>query len=415
MKKRIFACLLAFCLISACLGTFALEDEEEQIQYRCGEDYYGRLRGQNITLNVYNWGEYISNGEDDSINVNKEFERLTGIKVNYTNFASNEELYAKLKSGSFSYDIIIPSDYMIAKMIAEDMLLPLDFSQIPNFELIMERFVNPEYDPQNQYSAPYTWGTVGLIYNREMLENLGVSEEEAATWDILWDERLANNILMFSNSRDAFGIAQKKLGYSFNSENPDELRQAAQLLKEQKFLVQAYVMDEIFDKMQGGEAAIAPYYAGDALMMMSLNEDLGFVVPQEGTNLFSDGLCIPSTARNKEAAQMYINFMLEPAIGKANCEYIGYSTPNQAVYDMLEEDIKNDGISYPDDAIMNNTETFKNLSPQMNTLLDELWTEILSTDENQNPWMIPTILLLCVGLSVFIQVRRHVKKKRDLF
>lgn len=415
MKKRVFACLLVFCLISACLGAFAAKEEEEEIQYRCGEDYYGRFRGQNITLNVYNWGEYISNGEDGSINVNKEFERLTGIKVNYTNFASNEELYAKLKSGSFSYDIIIPSDYMVAKMIAEDMLLPLDFSQIPNFELIMDRFVNPEYDPQNQYSVPYTWGTVGLIYNRAMLENLGVSEEEMSSWGILWDERLANNILMFSNSRDAFGIAQKKLGYSFNSENPDELRQAAELLKEQKFLVQAYVMDEIFDKMQGNEAAVAPYYAGDALMMMSLNEDLGFVIPREGTNLFSDAMCIPATARNKEAAQMYINFLLEPQIGLANCEYIGYSTPNQAVYDMLEDDIKHDGISYPDDAVLNNTETFKNLPPEMNTLLDTLWTEILSTDENQNPWMIPAILCVCVGLSVFIQVRRHIRKKRDLF
>lgn len=145
---------------------------------------------------------------------------LTRIKVNYTNFASNEELYAKLKSGSFSYDIIIPSDYMVAKMIAEDMLLPLDFSQIPNFELIMDRFVNPEYDPQNQYSVPYTWGTVGLIYNRAMLENLGVSEEEMSSWGILWDERLANNILMFSNSRDAFGIAQKKLGYSLTAKTP---------------------------------------------------------------------------------------------------------------------------------------------------------------------------------------------------
>ena len=216
-------------------------------------DYYSQLKGKDVTINVYNWGEYISNGDDDSLDINALFEELTGIRINYTQFDTNESLYAKLKSGGTTYDVIFPSDYMVSRMIDEDMLEPLDFENIPNFQYISEKFKNPSYDPENLYSVPYTWGTVGLIYNYDML---GFDPD---SWDIMWDENYAKQILQFSNSRDAFAIALLRLGYSINTEDKLELDQAAQMLKEEKPMVQAYVMDQIFDKMQGNEAAIAPY------------------------------------------------------------------------------------------------------------------------------------------------------------
>ena len=252
MKKgllsRLSALLLSALLLSG-LSTSAFAQEQSGYDM----DYYSQLQGKDVTINVYNWGEYISNGDDDSLDVNAEFEALTGIRVNYTQFDTNESLYAKLKSGGTTYDVIFPSDYMVSRMIAEDMLEPLDFENIPNFQYISDRFKNPSYDPENLYSVPYTWGTVGLIYNYDML---GFDPD---SWDIMWDPNYAKQILQFSNSRDAFAIAELLEGYSINTQDPEELERAADKLKEQKPLVQAYVMDQIFDKMQGNEAAIAPY------------------------------------------------------------------------------------------------------------------------------------------------------------
>ena len=294
MKKgllsRLSALLLSAVLLSG-LSTSAFAQEENGYDM----DYYSQLQGKDITINVYNWGEYISNGDDDSLDVNAEFEALTGIRVNYTQFDTNESLYAKLKSGGTTYDVIFPSDYMVSRMIAEDMLEPLDFENIPNFQYISERFKNPSYDPENLYSVPYTWGTVGLIYNYDML---GFDPD---SWDIMWDPNYAKQILQFSNSRDAFAIAELLEGYSINTQDPEELERTADKLKEQKPLVQAYVMDQIFDKMQGNEAAIAPYYAGDAVNMMAVNESLRFVIPKEGTNLFFDAMCIPKIKEDTEA------------------------------------------------------------------------------------------------------------------
>lgn len=405
MKKRLslFLCLCLMFPLLLCRASA----QETAVQVE-NPGYYQRFQGQNISINVYNWGEYISDGSDDSLNVNQAFEELTGIKVVYSTFASNEELYAKLKGGGVKYDVIIPSDYMIARMIAEDMLEELNLRNIPNFSKIGEKFQYPQYDPQNRYSVPYTWGTVGIIYNKEY-----VDEEDAKSWDILWDERYLGNILMFSNSRDSFGIALKKLGYSFNTTNEEEIREAAQALKEQKPLVQAYVMDEIFDKMQGEEAVLAPYYAGDAITMMENNENLGFAVPKEGTNIFTDAACIPKGAKQKEAAEMYLNFLLESQVAAANCDYIGYSTPQDEALQLLEQEVRENPVAYPADEVLDKAEAFLYLPQSVNDLYDKLWTETLSTDQRYNAWFIPILLLVCVAASITITVVRSVKKRRQ--
>ncbi len=340
-------------------------------------EYYQKFKDAGISINVYNWGEYIADGEDGTININDEFTKLTGIKVNYSTYATNEELYAKLKAGAANYDIIIPSDYMISRMIDEGMLEELNKENIPNYSYIMDKFMTPEYDEGAKYTVPYTWGTVGIIYDKNEI----ALDESEIDWDILWNEEYADRILMFDNPRDAFAISQILLGYSINTENPDELKAAAQKLTEQKNVVQAYVMDEIFDKMGAGEAVLAPYYAGDAVTLMADYEHLGFVVPKSGTNMFVDAMCIPKGAEQKEAAEMYINFMCEPEIALSTAEYIGYSTPHTAAYDMLPDEIKNDGISYPDDEYLNNNTTiFRNLSPEANQLMQDLWTEMKSSN-----------------------------------
>ena len=373
MKKNYLSLLLSVLLTGTLFAGCSSShndshDEEDEESYSqqtltiSDPEYYTRFKNAGISINVYNWGEYISTGADiGTLDVNSEFTKLTGIKVNYTNYATNEELYAKLKSGGASYDIIIPSDYMISKMIKETMIQKLDYSNIPNFSYIMDNFRNLAYDPENEYSVPYTWGTVGIIYDETMID---IPEEEI-DWDLLWDETYADQILMFDNPRDAFAIAEIMNGDSINTENFDELEAAAKKLMNQKTIVQGYVMDEIFDKMGAGDALIAPYYAGDALTILEENEDLNFVIPKSGTNLFIDAMCIPSNARQKEAAEMNINFMCEPDIAFANIDYICYSTPHTEAFQMLDEDVQNSSISYPDDEFINNkTTVFINLSDE---------------------------------------------------
>ena len=258
MKKRVFSLLLAFVLIAVLLPQPVSAAREE--------------------ITVYNWGQYISDGSDDSLDVIAAFEEATGIHVNYLTFDSNESMYTKLKTGGASYDVIIPSDYMIAKLIEEDMLEPLDFANIPNYKYIDEAFRNQAYDPENLYSVPYTWGTVGLIYNRNY-----VSDEDAESWSCLWNSKYAGKLLMFDNPRDAFAIAQSLLGYGMNTEDFNELKNCADLLAQQKPVLQGWVMDQIFDKMERGEAWAAPYYAGDYLTMVEENPDLGFSIRRKAS------------------------------------------------------------------------------------------------------------------------------------
>jgi len=417
VKKLIYFLLLTTMLfsVSACQLQQISDEEEEEEQTLTVEDpeFYARFKDEDISINVYNWGEYISDGSDGLLDVNAEFTRLTGIKVNYSTYATNEELYAKLKGGGATYDIIIPSDYMISRMIKEDMLQKLDFDNIPNFKYIMEKFKDKDYDKGNQYSVPYTWGTVGIIYDNTAID---IPEEEI-DWDILWDEKYADSILMFDNPRDAFAIAEILLGYSINTEDPTEIKMAAEKLKEQKPLVQSYVMDEIFDKMGAGEAVLAPYYAGDAVTLMDEYDHISFVIPKSGTNLFFDSMCIPKSAKNKEAAELYINFMCEPDIAYATTSYIGYSTPNSAAYEMLDDEVKEDGISYLDDEYLeNHTTVFVNMSDDANQLMAGLWTDMKSAqDSTKNKWVVPIFMLACIVLSIYILIRRSVKKKKDIF
>lgn len=372
--------------------------------YQYDDEYYGRFRGQGTAINLYNWGEYISDGSDDLVDIISEFEKLTDIKVYYTNFATNEELYAKLKSGAASYDVIVPSDYMVARMVKEDMLAPLNYDNIPNVQYMNPDFMNPVYDPGSVHSLPYAWNTVGIIYNTEMVYEIPDS------WEVLWDERYKGNILMFNNSRDAFGVALKYLGYSLNTEDPKELREATELLKEQKPLVQAYVMDQMFDKMENNEAAIATYYSGDAQLID--NDNIAIAIPKEGTNKFVDAVCIPQVAKNKEGAEMFINFLNEPTINAQNTEYVGYGTANLAAYCLLDPELREDPIMYPSQEILDNSEMFINLSDETNLLLDQLWTEVMASNKNIWSWGIfpgVTILAMVAGKSLYRrnQAKRH--------
>lgn len=409
LKKRLQATMMA--AIAAAIAAAPLPSVHALEVSDSG--YYDALKGQNVSLNVYNWGEYISDGSEGSADVNAEFEALTGIKVNYSTFATNEELYAKLQSGAVSYDIIIPSDYMIARMIREGLVQKLDLSQIPAVSNINPTYMNAAFDPTGEYSVPYTWGTVGIIYNTAKVT------EPVDSWDILWNENYKGDILMFSNPRDALMIAEKKLGYSMNTTDESEIRAAFEELKKQKPLVQGYVMDEIFDKMGSGEAAVAPYYAGDAITMIEDNPDLAFISPKEGTNTFIDSICIPSDAANVQAAHMYINFLCEPEVAAANIEAIGYSTPNSAAFLLLDEETRNSPISYPEQEIMDKAETFLVLPDEVNTLVDQLWTSLLSTsaaadEKSQNgSGVVPIVIVLAVavGASLWVMVSRKKKIK----
>ena len=409
--KRILSVLLAALMLSSLSVTAFAEGREPNYD----EAYYSHLKCKDVSINVYNWGEYIANGDDGCMDINKEFEELTGITVNYTLFDTNESMYAKIKSGSSSYDVIFPSDYMVSRMIQEGMLSKLDYSLIPNFEYIDERFVNPEYDPQNEYSVPYTWGTVGLIYN---YDKLGF---DPSSWDILWDELYSGEILMFSNSRDAFGLTLMRLGYDINSQEKLELDHAAAELKAQKPFVQAYVMDQIFDKMQGNEAALAPYYAGDAVNMMAENESLRFVIPEEGSNWFADAACIPAPSDSFDeerylAAHMYINFLNEPNVAAENIEYIQYSTPNTAALALLDEETQNNPIIYPDDELLDSCQAYVNLSTETNMYMDTLWTDLMSAAPEYNEWAMPLFLAGCLAACVAITVgKKQYRRRKEQF
>lgn len=403
------AALLAALTLAGALAVPAAAAEIEVTEdISVSADYdWTRFAGDGLTLNVYNWGLYISDGSDDSVDVVSAFEALTGIKVNYTTFDSNESLYAKLKSGGATYDVIVPSDYMVGKMIAEGMLAPLDYANIPNLANIGESYLGWGFDEGNTYSVPYMWGTTGLIYNTTLVE------EAPTSWDALWDVQYAGNVLMFNNSRDAYAIAAKRAGLSLNPANVEEVQAVMQDLKAQKSVVQAYVMDEIFDKMEGGEAAMAPYYAGDALTMIADNPDLAFVHPEEGVNFFVDSMCVPANSKNKEAAEMFINYMCEPSVGLANCDYIGYSTPITAVWEELDDELKYSAIAYPGDDVMDKAEVFVTLPDEVNAEMDAQWSEMKSYEEGGSGWMVIAALLAAIALSIFNIWRKMRKKMRD--
>lgn len=338
--------------------------------------------GSTVTLNVYNWGEYISDGSEGTFDTNTEFEEWyfqnygKRVRVNYTTYASNEDMYAKLKSGAVRYDIVIPSDYMIELMIEEDMLEEIDFSNIPNYQYILDDYKGLFYDPENKYSVPFSYGMIGIIYNTSMVEGTPDS------WNLMWDERYSGKILNFNNPRDAFGTAMYRLGIDVNTTDHTDWDLAFEALKAQKPLVQSYVMDEVFNKMKGASAAIAPYYAGDFLTMYGDNEDLAFYYPSEGTNVFVDSVCIPRGTQHKDVAEAYINFLLSEEAAVANAEYIGYASPNVLVREnagyietMNEMHPQAYEILYPENVNFL-TSYYENLSNETRDYMNSRWEDL---------------------------------------
>ena len=374
--KKLVALTLAG---SLALGLFLTGCSVEQVSSEPNETVSSSESGADTgdrVLNVCNWGEYI----DESLIT--QFEEETGIKVNYQTAESNEALYSLLKSGGANYDVICPSDYMISQLIEEDMLQPLDYSKIPNFEKIDTRFKNLSYDPENLYTVPYTWGTLGIIYNTTMVD------EPITSWSALFDDKYKDNVILIDNSRDAFGIALYYLGYSVNTTDEAQIREAFQLLSDavSKGVYQGKVMDEVFQKMEQGNAAIATYYAGDYLTMLENNPDLAYVVPEEGSNWFVDAMCILKDAQNVDEAHEWINFLASTEANLANMDYIWYASPNAEALEQYpayyEEtygeplDMELYEIMAAPQEVLDRCEAYLVLPEATRTLYNDLWIEL---------------------------------------
>ena len=337
-----------------------------------GGFYYAEESGvvNDDKLVVYNWGEYI---DPEVLTI---FEEETGINVVYEEFETNEILYPKVSSGAIAYDVVCPSDYMIQRMIENDLLTEINFDNIPNIKNIGKQYMEQsrQFDPENKYSVPYCWGTVGILYNKTMVD------EPVNSWSILWDPKYKDNILMQDSVRDAFGATLKYLGYSLNSTDLDELTEAKNLLIEQKPLVQAYVIDQVRDKMIGNEAALGVIYSGEAIYTQKENPNLEYVIPKEGSNIWIDSWVIPKNAEHKENAEKFINFLCRPDIALMNFEYITYSTPNEAARELIEdESIRNSEIAFPDLSKYDNLETFQYLGIEADQVYGDLWNKVKSS------------------------------------
>lgn len=376
MKKGVFmsglaaamaAILLAGCGSGAANGTESTVDSNRKDSAESSDELY-----------VYNWGEYI----DESVIT--QFEEETGIRVIYDLFETNEEMYPIIEAGAVTYDAVCPSDYMIQKMIENNLLAEINFDNISNLNQIDPAYLemSKSFDPENKYSVPYCWGTVGILYNTKRLEELGVTPP--TKWSDLWDEKLSGEILMQDSVRDAFMVALKKDGFSMNSSDEGELEQAKQALIDQKPLVQAYVIDQVRDKMIGGEAAVGVIYSGEMLYIqeevanLGLDYSLEYVIPQEGTNLWLDSWVIPKNAKNKTNAEKWIDFLCRPEIAKANFEYITYPTPNKGAFDLLDEDLQNNKSVFPDKDSLVNCEVFRYLGDDVDSVYNDLWKEVKS-------------------------------------
>ncbi len=444
MMKKLVALLLVI------LSVFSL--------FSCGKDDTGDdvksveeikpptyKKGETVTLNVYNWGEYISDGSEDSFDVNKEFEKYFNknlsakyggikIKVEYSTYPTNEDMYSKITNSAVSYDVIIPSDYMIQKMKDEGLLLSFDTSSLTNYGNIAEAFKNTYYDPDNCFSVPYTYGMLGIIYNKE-----GVDAEdlENQSWDLMWNEKYAGNILQFNNPRDAFATAMYYAGIDVNSEDPDDWDRALELLKEQKPLLQGYVNDEIFNKMTSESALISSYYVGDFLTMAEDQENLGFYFPKEGVNYFIDAMCIPTCSSNPHLAKEYINYMIseEPAV--ANAIYIGYASPNTAVIEsdeyieaMNEYAYEGENGEGAYDLLYNNTPNvvnkaynelftdkvdpacYRSFSPDIQARVNTLWEDLKITGSTEL-WVHISTGVIAASVITLFAYTTYIRKKRS--
>lgn len=408
--RKFLSFLLSVIFILSAFPVSALADDEvftdEQIEY------YKNLGLQGTTVNIYNWGEYVSDGSEGSMDAVAEFERLTGCTVNYTNYESNENMYSKLTGGGVSYDVIVPSDYMIERLVEEDMLLELDYDNIPNMKYIDKQFQNLYFDPEQKYSVCYNVGTTVLIYNKNLVA------EEPDSWDVLWDKQYKDQVLMFNNPRDAFAIGQAVLGMDFNSTNEQDWVDCANLMAQQKDAVNpVYVMDEVFNLMESGEYALATYYAGDYLLMLDNNEDLGYCFPKEGVNAFYDAFCIPTCSKNKTGGEAFINFMHEPQVAFENTEYIFYRSPNVTVQENEESSLYGSEVIYADNL---NTQYFKNLPQNIIELENSLWTQVksgkLSVDSKERDRKIYIECSVLGGVAVVVIIAKlisNAKKKKE--
>ena len=364
----------------------------------------GNMSGEKVI--VYNWGDYI---DPEIITM---FEDETGIDVVYEEYETNEIMYPKVQSGAIAYDVVCPSDYMVQRMIENDLLAEINYENVPNLKYIDDIYMemSKQYDPENKYSVPYTWGTVGLIYNTQY-----VSDEDAKSWSCLWNSKYAGKLLMFDNPRDAFAIAESMLGYSYNTEDAQELKNAADLLATQKPVLQAYVMDQIFDKLERGEAWAAPYYAGDYLTMVEENPDLAFSFPEEGFNIFIDAMCIPKGCQNKEGAEAFINFLCRPDVSAANLDYIGYSTPETAAKEYMDEEVIESPVSYPDDETLARSESFAELGIEATQTMNDLWLSVKTEGANTMLYLALTIAAVAAVIAFFLisaAVTRRRKARR---
>lgn len=443
MKRKFLLISLTLSLVFALFSCGGTGSETGEVISLENIDVPNYKKGQTVTLNVYNWGEYISDGSEDSLNVNKEFEKYFNstlsekyggikIKVEYSTYPSNEDMYSKLTNSAVSYDVIIPSDYMIERLRDENLLISFDASSLSNYGNILDNFKDAYYDPTNSFSVPYTYGMVGIIYNKTM-----VSPEDIGSWDLLWNEKYAGNILQFNNPRDAFATAMYWKGLDVNSTDADDWNQALDLLKEQKDLLQGYVNDEIFNKMKTESAAIAPYFVGDFLTMADEEENLDFYFPKEGVNYFVDAMCIPKSSSNPHLAKEYINYMIseEPAV--ANAIYIGYASPNKAVIESEEYKEAMSEYAYegqngegayellyghnPDEvnaeynALFPDVKSpacYKNFTPEIQTKVNTLW-EDLKIAGSVEPWIHVSTIVIISAVIVLAVYTFYVKKKRS--
>ena len=418
--KRILSLIIALMLfigvlpLAACSSADTDGDEEEE-----------NITGYQGEVNVYNWGEYISPGDDGEMDVIDEFQKKYHIKVNYTNFETNEELYNVLTNSNSTYDVIIPSDYMVSRLREEGMLEKLDFDNIPNYKYIDERFKNMAYDPDNEYSVPYSWGFVAIGYNTDMIEE-GSITGFADLWDPAYKD---DGILMFNNSRDAMAIAMQlcdpPIDPGSDSFTREDIDRATDKLIEQKSVLKKYVMDQVFTEMEGNQSGLCAYYAGDIWTMMQNNESLDYCLPEEGSNVFNDAMCIPSTCKNKENAELFINFMCEPEVAAANAEYITYGTPNTAALDLIDEEMLASELINPPDEYLEKCYTFSNIDDDIYSYMQKRFVEACSASaevksvekKTVDPvaiWAVCIILVVIIIATIVIivlDIRKAIKNR----